>query len=195
MFREGVFDAALRFGSPEEEAAYREREAERRALLEGLDPNDPRHDRDRLLIAQDQLRDAIGHGADSDPRAQAMWAEIEKNLRAQRAAEIAAGRDPREIDAGDAALRSRLPTRPRFAGVTTDKAVDESVAVKDDQERENAEAEQAAVAAQGLDDSPTTNPVQHAAAGLRAAGVVNPQSVDTVGIAALGRLGGSIALG
>lgn len=193
LFRDRAFDDALRFTSAAEEAAYREREAERRALLEELDPNAPDYERQRLLIMCDQLRDTMDHGAAGDPRAQELLGEMDEKLQAQKAASVAAGEGPAAIEARDAELLSRLPRRPQFAGTTTDKAVGESVAAKPELETHHTTALEANGG--GLDDSPTVDPVQQAASGLRAAGVSSPRPAEEVGVAALGKPGGSIALG
>lgn len=122
LFDDKIFDPSLRFASNAEEEAYRQREEQRRGLLDGLDPNDPNYERNRLLIQQAQLDDAMKHGADRDPRAAQMRAEIEAMLRKQREAEIAAGRDPAEYDREVEAFRNGLPGHTS-AQQTEEKAV------------------------------------------------------------------------
>ena len=51
LFEDWILDASLRFASPAEEEAYRQREAERLALIGSLDPRNPRSARDQLLIS------------------------------------------------------------------------------------------------------------------------------------------------
>jgi hypothetical protein len=66
-----IFDPYLRFGSPEDEAAYRKREAEReRAIKEALAEGTPEGNLRASQLAVEQLKDAGAHGADRSPQYQ-----------------------------------------------------------------------------------------------------------------------------
>jgi len=190
LFEDRILDASLRFASPAEEEAYRQREAERLALIDSLDLKNPRSARDHLLIQRDQIEDAMAHGADRDPRAQQMRDQIDRQLRLQREAEIRAGRDPKEYDREVAALQASLPRasvqaeekaayiarrwKTDASGVAEDESVTNAVSAMP----RGAKAEVLAAAVQAVnamdgafqEDAPAM-PVQQVADQLRAAGV------------------------
>lgn len=199
LFEDRILDASLRFASPAEEEAYRQREAERLALIDSLDPRSPRSARDQLLIQRDQVDDAMAHGADRDPRAQQMRDQIDRQLRLQREAEIRAGRDPKEYDREVAALQASL--LPRASAQAEEKAAyvarrwktDASGAAEDDSVTNavsamprGAKAEVLAAAVQAAsaidssfqEDAPAAMPVQQVAGQLRAAGVAGTPASD-----------------
>ena len=68
MYEKKIFDPYLRFGSKEDEDAYREREAARkRATDEALKQNTPESNLRAANLSIDQLKDAGAHGADQSP--------------------------------------------------------------------------------------------------------------------------------
>lgn len=68
LFERKVFDPYLRFDSAEEEAAYRKREAERRAEIEReLAKGTPEGSKNATDAIIDQIKDAGRHGADQSP--------------------------------------------------------------------------------------------------------------------------------
>lgn len=63
-----MFDPYLRFSSPEDEEAYRKREAERCEAIEtALARNTPQGTLEATRLSMDQLNDAGAHGADRSP--------------------------------------------------------------------------------------------------------------------------------
>ncbi len=69
LFERRIFDPYLRFGSAEEEAAYRKREAEREAAItKALDDGTPEGTLRANRLAIDQVKDAGAHGADRHPK-------------------------------------------------------------------------------------------------------------------------------
>ncbi|MBX9802494.1 MAG: hypothetical protein K2Y04_06970 [Caulobacteraceae bacterium] len=71
FYERKIFDPYLRFASPEEEAAYRQREEERqRAIKDAMATGTPEGNLRALELAQDQLRDAGAHGATNSPEFQ-----------------------------------------------------------------------------------------------------------------------------
>ena len=197
LFEDRILDASLRFASPAEEEAYRRREAERLALIDSLDPRNPRSARDQLLIQRDQVDDAMAHGADCDPRAQQMRDQIDRQLRLQRDAEIQAGRDPKEYDREVAALQASLPRHGRSARAeeraayiagrwTAEPALtggeDAAMPAAPASSAADQEHALAAAADEMAGEAPAMfdDPVQQAAAQLKAAGVSAPAVPEAV---------------
>jgi hypothetical protein len=75
-----MFDAYLHFKSPEDEKAYREREAERKQAIEkSQTENTPAGDLRAGELAEAQLKDAGEHGADRSPEYQPMLDRLRKS--------------------------------------------------------------------------------------------------------------------
>lgn len=82
IFERRTLDPYLRFSSPEDEAAYREREEEnRRAIERALAENTPEGDLRASRIMERQLNDAGAHGADAAPQ----FSEYRSRIRGDQA--------------------------------------------------------------------------------------------------------------
>ena len=82
-YEKKVLDPYLRFSSPEDEAEYRKREAERQAAIQkALAEGTPQGNLRAAQLMEDQLRDAGAHGADRSPD----FAPMTDRLRADEAA-------------------------------------------------------------------------------------------------------------
>lgn len=90
FYERKIFDPYLRFGSPEEEQAYREREAAReKAIEEARGRGTPEGESRAIKLAIAQLEDAGAHGATESPEYASMLGQLRGNDRAldiQRAA-------------------------------------------------------------------------------------------------------------
>lgn len=106
FYEKRIFDPFLRFASAEDEAAYREREEERkREIKEALALGTPEGTLKANLLSRDQLLDAGAHGADRSPDYAPMLAQRDASIeRLAGAIDRAAGQAPNEVDAalGDA---------------------------------------------------------------------------------------------
>lgn len=108
------FDRELDFTSPEEEAAYRQREAERRAYIaQEQDKHTPEGDLNAAGGAVGQMADAKAHGADS-PEFQKRWNELADSTQKLRAQLLREGKDVSQFDAR---LRDDLRTIMRDKGI------------------------------------------------------------------------------
>ncbi|MDO8381026.1 hypothetical protein [Phenylobacterium sp.] len=82
-----IFDPYLRFGSAEDEEAYRKREAEReRAIKEALALGTPEGTLRAVELSKDQMRDAKDHGADRSAEYAPRWNSLETSERELTAA-------------------------------------------------------------------------------------------------------------
>lgn len=92
------FDKELDFDTPQEEAAYRQREAERRAFIEQEQrKGTPQGDLNAAGGALGQMADAHAHGADS-PAFQQRWNELADSTQKLRAAILRDGGDVAKFD-------------------------------------------------------------------------------------------------
>jgi hypothetical protein len=81
IYERRLFDPYLRFHSPEQEAAYRKREASnRRAIEEALALNTPEGDLRAAHIMDRQLQDAGAHGADASPQFKSLMDRNRENM-------------------------------------------------------------------------------------------------------------------
>lgn len=93
------FDSHLDFASAEDEAAYRKREAERRAEIEAaLSKATPESTLKASGLTVGQLLDAKAHGADDSPEFDATFNKAADTWRTQRAAVAGAGISTKEAD-------------------------------------------------------------------------------------------------
>jgi len=93
------FDPYLDFASPEAEAEYRDREAERRAYIEGqLAKNSPEGTLNASAAAMGQMADAGVHGAADDPEWQREWDALTTKTERLREEIRANGGDVAEFD-------------------------------------------------------------------------------------------------
>jgi len=101
FYEKKIFDPFLRFGSAEDEAAYREREEKRKreikeAMAEGTTEGTLKASR----LARDQMLDAGAHGADASPGYAAMLARRVATVDSLEAATAGAASPPtNEVDA------------------------------------------------------------------------------------------------
>lgn len=80
LFERRIFDPYLRFGSAEEEAAYRKREAEREAAItKALDEGTPEGTLRANRLAIDQMKDAGAHGAAQSPEYAPMLDKLKRS--------------------------------------------------------------------------------------------------------------------
>lgn len=89
FYEKKIFDPFLRFASPEDEDAYRKREADReRAIKEALALGTPEGNLRAANLSMAQLRDAGAHGADKSPEYARIWSSLDaptSDLKAQLA--------------------------------------------------------------------------------------------------------------
>lgn len=131
FYERKIFDPYLRFGSPEEEQAYRERESAReKAIEEARARGTPEGELQATRLAIAQLEDAGTHGADASPDYQPtigglrtaernLASSIERNapsVEAQKAQSIADARSMDEIQAS-AAIDPALLAQIRGTGM------------------------------------------------------------------------------
>ncbi|MBP8231273.1 MAG: hypothetical protein KAY22_03120 [Rhizorhabdus sp.] len=101
-YEKKVLDPYLRFSSPEDEAEYRKREAERQAAIQkALAEGTPQGNLRAAQLMEDQLRDAGAHGADQSPDYLPMFERVRSveeglgtALAAQPDTAISVSRDP-----------------------------------------------------------------------------------------------------
>jgi hypothetical protein len=108
VFDRKIFDRYLHFSSPEDEAAYRRREAETKRYIDAqLARHTPEGDLNAGGGMQTQLLDAQAHGAGASPDFMPRWNALADTTQRQRAAMHAAGQSTAEYDhvVGDAVHR------------------------------------------------------------------------------------------
>jgi hypothetical protein len=80
FYENRIFEPYLRFESPEDERAYREREALRRQAIEDAKAqNTPEGELMALSVAREQLEDAGANGAKNSPDYQRTWEQLDKS--------------------------------------------------------------------------------------------------------------------
>lgn len=101
FYEKKIFDPYLRFASAEDEAAYREREEERkREIKEALALGTPEGTLKANLLSREQMLDAGAHGADKSPDYAPMLAQRDASIeRLAGAMDRAAAQAPNEVDA------------------------------------------------------------------------------------------------
>ena len=180
------FDAYLHFASAEDEAAYRKREAERRAEIEAaLAKATPESTLKASGLTVGQLLDAKAHGADDSPEFDATFNKATETWRNQRAAVAGAGISTKEADQAlthdvrrylaqqglsTAQIEARLAVSadPLDAAASIEKADTKEAAVKP--------AEVVAAPSQPVAQP---NELDDAMAALKAAGVLPPPAQPT----------------
>lgn len=99
LFQRRIFDPYLHFGSAEDEADYRAREAERQqAIAAQLALHTPEGDLAAGGLTAGQMLDAHEHGAGASPEFLPRWNKLVSQLHEQRAAMLAAGHSTQEFD-------------------------------------------------------------------------------------------------
>jgi hypothetical protein len=99
LFERRIFDPYLHFGSAEDEASYRAREAERQRLIaEDLAHHTPDGDLHAAVREAGQMADAGSHGANVSPDFGPRWQHLVETIHRQRAAMQAAGRSTEDAD-------------------------------------------------------------------------------------------------
>ena len=99
VFDRRIFDPYLRFGSTDEEAAYRQREADRRALIEAeRAKGTPQGDLNASGAAVGQMADAYAHGDGYTPVFRQRWNVVVEATARLRAAAHANGISTEEFD-------------------------------------------------------------------------------------------------
>ncbi|MDF7776048.1 hypothetical protein P1X14_12385 [Sphingomonas sp. AOB5] len=93
------FDGELEFSSPDDEEAYRKREAERRAYIEAeLAKGTPQGDLNASAGALGQMADAKAHGAGDSPEFRQRWNELVTTTERLRAEVVRNGGSTTEFD-------------------------------------------------------------------------------------------------
>lgn len=115
MFRRRIFDPYLHFASPEEEAEFRRREAERQQQIERLNATGRPADALRAgELVRDQLHDAGRHGAERSPDYAPTLRRIDRQLERMRETLGAwRGDEGRTIAAENAAINHVSDAMPR----------------------------------------------------------------------------------
>jgi hypothetical protein len=99
LFERRIFDPYLHFGSAEDEADYRAREAERQRLIAGdLAHHTPDGDLRAAIREAGQMADAGSHGASASPDFGPHWRQLVEAIHRHRAAMQAAGQSTEEDD-------------------------------------------------------------------------------------------------
>lgn len=99
LFNRRIFDSYMRFASPEEEAAYREREAERQSYIEQqLAKGTPEGELNAAGATAGQMLDANAHGAGDSPDFLPRWNRLVETTRKHREAMRQAGQSTEEYD-------------------------------------------------------------------------------------------------
>lgn len=122
FYEKKIFDPYLRFASAEDEAAYREREAERqRAITTAQAENTPEGDLRAVALARAQLKDAGAHGAAGSPDYQPMVDNLDRAHASLDAQLRPASRtyDPLDEVAPAVTADASILAALRDAGVTT----------------------------------------------------------------------------
>jgi hypothetical protein len=205
MFEHKIFDAYLHFSSPEDEAAYREREAEAHKYIDQqLARGTPEGDLNAGGGLQGQMLDAHAHGAGDSPDFMPRWNALAEKTQRQRTAMRAAGQSTEEYDRNlKASVRRFLKDEAHLSDAEIDKRLAEVADpldavkpyLKDDKESRHLEkmtttmAVAAHTAASALprvvasDDTPTEAPttitVDAVTAKLKAAGVQMSDTAST----------------
>ena len=110
------FDPHLRFTDARDEEAYRQREAERRAIIAAEQAKGtPEGDLNASGAAVGQMADAAAHGADKSPEFQARWDALTASTAKLRAQLI---RDGRDVSKFDTDLRNDLRRIMKAKGLT-----------------------------------------------------------------------------
>jgi hypothetical protein len=172
------FDSFLSFASPEEEAEYRRREAERRAYIDKQHGRGtPEGDLNANAAALGQLADAEAHGAGASPDFQSKWDDLSRSYDRLHSNIRQAGGSTREAD--EVLARDVRQTLRRNG--RTDQEIDAMLAAQGGDPLKLAQAEMARSPAQAQTAQPNTeipqrNELEDAMAALRAAGVTAPVS-------------------
>lgn len=99
LYEQRIFDPYLKFDSPEDEAGYRQREADtRRYAAEQLAKNTPEGTLNAGGALAGQMLDAEAHGAGESPDFAPRWNELREQLREQRLMVEAEGLSTEEYD-------------------------------------------------------------------------------------------------
>jgi hypothetical protein len=110
------FDPYLQFDSAKEEAAYREREVQRRAYIEAQQAKGtPEGDLNAAGAAVGQMTDAKAHGAGDSPQFQKRWDDLVESTQKLRNQLIREGRDVSQFDES---LRDDLRQIMKSKGLT-----------------------------------------------------------------------------
>jgi len=129
VFEARIFDPYLQFGSTEDEAAYRQREAQRIAIIEAeRRKGSPDGDLNASGAAVGQLADAAAHGAGDSPEFRQRWEELVTSTAQLRDAAHANGISTEEFDRR---LRDDLRAIMRSKGLT-DSEIDVRFAANPD---------------------------------------------------------------
>ena len=122
MYEKKIFDPYLRFGSKEDEEAYREREAQRLALTKKAEAErTPQGDLKALDVSIAQMNDAKAHGADTSPDFQSTMAGLvagRQNLATAMAKDAAPAQDARAAAKPSVDISPDLLASLRATGVT-----------------------------------------------------------------------------
>ena len=129
IYERKIFDPYLKFGTAEEEEAYRRREAEAKAYIDAeMAKGTPEGDLNAAGAAQGQMLDAAAHGAADSPEFKERWEALEKTAREQREAVRAAGGSTEEYDKRlEQSVRRFLKSKG-----LSDKEIDERIAAAGD---------------------------------------------------------------
>ena len=99
MYDRKIFDPYLRFSSPQDEAEYRQREAENKKYIDAqLAKRTPEGDLNASGGAIDGMLDAHAHGAGNSPDFQSKWNSLTDTAKQQRDVMQAAGQSTAEFD-------------------------------------------------------------------------------------------------
>ena len=126
FYEKKIFDPYLRFASPDDEEAYRKREAERHAEIKAAnDKGTPQGSLEASRLALDQLNDAGAHGADRSPDYQpkldamrSARAQLAAATEKQSPATAAPPADPLDAASGNVALPADLVAGFRATGTS-----------------------------------------------------------------------------
>jgi hypothetical protein len=122
LFERRIFDADLKFGSAEEEAAYRTREAERqKQIAEYLAQHTPEGDLLAGGLTAGQMLDAGAHGATANPEFMPRWNRLVEQLQRQRAGMVADNRSPEAIAQFDRQISQDIRRALERKGIPADQ--------------------------------------------------------------------------